>query len=208
MRRPMRDQPTMPMVRPRLLRSPRLRRSEGPAVAPRAGLGGEERCAFLPARMIAASVYSATGRAFSSAAEVTTIPRAHASSGTRPRTVPAACRMARRRGAAASCAGVIGGAPHDVTMTSASASCARACGLVQVVEPQRLSHHGELAQPVDLLRVELELERALAHEQQDVGPRGCGGAGVRHASSFLIEVASGSMSSLIGSTREHGVKRT
>jgi hypothetical protein len=31
---------------------------------------------------------------------------------------------------------------------------------------------------------------------------------MRHASSFLIEVAPGSMSSLIGSTRRGGVKRT
>ncbi len=103
------ENPTMPTVRSRLPMRPVTRgpmRRSRCASSPRSG-----RRARLPESRIIASVYSATGAALASAADVSRMSRSQKASDTTPRTLPAAWNTARSRGSRSSMAASRRGRP-------------------------------------------------------------------------------------------------
>ena len=115
-KRPTCEAPTMPMRLPTL---PTPRRLNG-SLSVSSRIRSRNSNAPLFARMIIATVNSATGTAFAAAAEVTTMPRCQTSSVTCHLTVPAAYANKRRCGARSSTSRVSGGQPQWPNSISAS----------------------------------------------------------------------------------------
>ena len=116
--------------------------------------------------MIAASVYSATGVAFASAALVTSRPRCQMASETIGRTLPGAVQhRAQPRGGVEPFGGELRAAPGGQQHLGLGQPGPRGRG-VEVLGPDRVAELGQLVQPPQLVRPELEPVAVGAHHEQ------------------------------------------